>query len=284
MTIQRALLNAITTLRPVSTSANLDAEVLLAFVLHKSKTWLLTNPNHTITSAQAARFRSLIQQRKKGMPVAYLIGHKEFYGLDFVVTKSVLVPRPETELLVESVIHQARELEKKIGAAKLRIADIGTGSGCIAISLAKYLPQSEIFASDISETALNIARKNATTHKLMSRITLLHGNLFSPYARVTKRKPLDIIVANLPYLHKEELANVKHEPRTALYGGKMGIEVIDRLLSRATHYLAPHGAILLEIAPAQAGAIEYAAKQQFPGKTIQIIQDLSKRDRVIGIV
>lgn len=283
MTIQTALLRAITTLRSTSTSAQLDAEVLLSSVMRQPKTWLLAHHDHAMTTVQTVKFRSLVTQRKNGMPIAYLTGHREFYGLDFSVNKHVLVPRPETETLVEETIRAARQLEKRSATAKPRIADIGTGSGCIAITLAKYLPRALIFASDVSMPALTVARRNAARHRLSSRITFVRGNLFTPFQSIVKRKPIDIIVANLPYLRKPELAGVKHEPRIALYGGKMGIEVIDRLLARARHYLAPHGALLLEIASDQAGSISYAAQRQFPEKNVRTIQDLAGRDRVVII-
>ncbi len=283
MTIQQTLLRAIRALRPISTSANLDAEVLLSYAMNKSKAWLLAHQSETPTTRQAASFRALLTKRKRGVPIAYLTGHKEFYGLDFEVNPSVLVPRPETELLVEETIAIARAIHKQIDRKKLRIADIGTGSGCIAITLAKFIPDAQIYASDVSAAALRVAEKNAKTHKVSSRITFLRGDLFSPYTAVIKKGLLDVIVSNPPYLKKKELPAVKHEPEVALYGGKMGIEVLDRLLARATHYLAPHGAILLEIGADQAGAVDYAAQQQFPEKSVRTMKDLAGRDRVVVV-
>lgn len=281
MTIQQTLLRAIRKLRTTSTSANLDAEVLLSFVTKKSKAWLLAHQSESLSPHHTSTYRTLVTRRSRGVPIAYLTGHKEFYGLDFSVTKSVLVPRPETELLIEETISVARAMYKRMDKKKLRIADIGTGSGCIAITLAKFLPEAHIYASDISPAALAVAEKNIAQHKVTSRMTTLRGDLFSPYNAVIKKGLLDIVVSNPPYLKKKELNDVKHEPEQALYGGKMGIEVLDRLLARTPHYLAPHGAILLEIGSDQAGAIEYAARQQFPDKSVRIIKDLAGRDRVV---
>lgn len=279
MIIQKALLSAVSKLKKQNqTSAHLDAEVLLAFVTKKQKTYLLSNIEKRLTVSQVKKFNSLISKRQRGMPVAYLTNHKEFYGLDFYITRDVLIPRPETELLVETAIKAARQLYKTADEPVV-IADIGTGCGNIAITLAKYLPFSKLIATDISKKAIEVAKKNARHHKVLKRITFKKGDLLKP---LKKFKP-NIIVANLPYLTKDELANVRHEPKQALYGGKMGLVLIQKLLSQAPKVLARNGIILLEISPAQVKAINYFVEQHLPEKIISTIEDLAGRDRVVKI-
>ncbi len=279
MTIQKALLSAVKKLnKQDQTSAHLDAEVLLAFVTKKPKTYLLSNIEKNLTPSQVKKFNTLISKRQRGTPVAYLTNHKEFYGLDFYITKDVLIPRPETEVLVEAVIKTARQLHKDTNEP-VTIADIGTGSGSIAVTLAKYLLFSKLIATDISEKAILIAKRNAKHHKVLKRITFKKGDLLKP---LKKFKP-NIIVANLPYLTKDELVNVRHEPKQALYGGKMGLVLIKKLLSQIQKILARKGIILLEISPAQVKAVDYFVEQHLPEKKLSFIKDLSGRERVVKI-
>jgi len=280
MTIQKALLSAVNKLKNQNqTSAHLDAEVLLAFVTKKPKTYLLSNIEKQLTVSQVKKFNSLISKRRSGTPVAYLTNHKEFYGLDFYITRNVLIPRPETETLVETAIKAARQLHKDTNEP-VTLADIGTGSGNIAVTLAKYIPFSKLIATDISEKAIEVAKKNARHHKVLKRITFKRGDLLKP---LQKFKP-NIIVANLPYLTKNELVNVRHEPKQTLYGGKMGLVLIQKLLSQTPKILAQKGIILLEISPAQVKAVDYFVEQHLPEKKTSFIKDLAGRERVVKIV
>jgi len=285
MIIQAALLRAVTTLQKSgSTSVHLDAEVLLSFVTSKPKGYLLAHPEQKLTASQQKKFSALITKRKRGTPIAYLVGKQEFYKLNFFVTKDTLIPRPETETLIEQTISQAREvINQQTKKKTIIIADIGTGAGCIAVTLAKYLPHTKIIATDISSKVLTIAKKNARQHEVQKKVTFVQGDLLEPWlkkkGRKTPPKP-DIIVANLPYLTKSELHNVPHEPQQALYGGKMGLELIEKLLFQSTTIAPNKYAILLEIGPGQIEALKYIAETKMPGKTVRFVKDLADRDRV----
>lgn len=292
MTIQKALLSAVKKLQRTqdtvrntqNTSPHLDAEVLLAFILKQPKSYLLSHQAKELTHSQLNKFNSLISQRQRQIPTAYLTNHKEFYNLDFYITEQVLIPRPETETLVEEAIKCARHLQKTINHQPLTIIDIGTGSGCIAVTLAKYLPDIKIIATDISEKVLAVAKKNAKKHKVSARITFKKGDLLKPLLKKTEQPPvIDILVANLPYLIQDELANVRHEPKQALYGGKMGLELIERIISQAEQVLNPKGVILLEISPTQVKTVDYLVEQHLPDKRVFFIKDLGERDRVARI-
>jgi release factor glutamine methyltransferase len=283
VTIQQALLKAIIKLRnKKSASAHLDAEVLLAAVLNKPKGYLIAYSDKSLSSSQLVKFNSLISRRLNGLPVAYLTGHKEFYGLDFYINKNVLVPRPETETLAECAIKYAREKISQNEKNKLIIAEIGTGSGCLAITLAKYLPQTRLIATDISPAALSVARKNAGLHHVQGKIKFVKADLLSAFfiGKKIKLPRPDIIVANLPYGTRKEWQNVHHEPQIAVNGGKLGLEKIDQLISQSPRALGLNGLILLEISPTQTEALRYLVLQHWPDKNLIIVKDLAGRDRV----
>lgn len=221
MTVKHALTWAINKLKAKKiTSADLDAEVLLSHTLKKSREYLFTHPEASLSTYQLKSFRNLIARRGKHEPVAYLTSHKEFYGLDFIVNKSVLIPRPETENLVEAVI-------REVGYKKWTIADIGTGSGCIAIALKKNLPKCKVLATDKSAAALKVAKKNVLKHQV--KIQFKQGNLLEPI----KNLKIDIIVANLPYLDdnmknllkSSDSKGLIYEPPMALKGGPDGYDI-----------------------------------------------------------
>lgn len=213
MTIKQALIEATKKLKSA-----LDADILLSHAIDKSKEYLYTYPEKNLTKKQTEKYNRLIKKRIKKIPVAYLTNHKEFFNLDFYVDKNVLIPRPLTESLVEEVIKEAKN-------KKINIADIGTGSGCIAIALKKHLPQATVYATDISIAALNVAKKNAKKHRV--KIKFFQGDLLAPLSN----KKIDIIVANLPYLTKSQIKNeLKYEPKTALLGGD---KYIKKLLRQA---------------------------------------------------
>jgi len=225
MRIDRILRTAALQLaRRQMTTPFLDAEVLLAYALNKSREYLAAHPEQIISTAQQRRYRRLVALRKAGTPVAYLRGYKEFYGLQFVVNRSVLIPRPESEAMVDAAIEAARQFRRPT------IADLGTGSGNIAGALAKHLPRADVYATDTSRKALRVARKNA--HNFGVRIHFYHGNLLLPL----KNKKLDIITANLPYLPSSikspTASSLAYEPSGALYSGTDGLSHYRRLLKQ----------------------------------------------------
>jgi len=235
-----------------SESPRLDAEVLLAFVRGCPRIMLYTAFDEPVAEEVRGRFRELVRRRGAGEPVAYLVGTKEFFSLPLAVSPAVLVPRPETEGLVVRVLDLGR------GAAAPRIVDVGTGSGAIAIALARQLPKATVFASDISTAALEVARANAVRHGLAERITFVEADLLEaePLAG-----PWDVIVSNPPYVREDEFANLprdvrEHEPRGALVAGPRGVEVIERLVAAAAERLVPGGWLVLEAGPNVAADVE----------------------------
>jgi len=252
--------------------ARLEAEVLLRHVLDLTRAGLYSDFYRTLTEAQLARFWQLVKRRLAGEPVAYITGHREFYGLDFTVTPDVLIPRPETETLVEQAVRLA-------GDRALSIADIGTGCGAIAVCLAKHLPTARVFATDISPAALEVARRNCERHHLTDRVILLLGDLLAPLTG-----PVDMIVANLPYVRTTDLPAVNtsgFEPRLALDGGVDGLNQIRRLCAAAPPYLNPGGALLLEIGLGQREAIAALLTRYLPGAGIAFAADLAGIDRAV---
>lgn len=217
---------------------HLDIELIIANSLAKTREFVLTHPEHKPTGAQIAKINSFAHRRGKHEPLAYILGYKEFYGLNFKVTTNTLIPRPETELLVEEAIQEVRSKQKE-----LRIIDIGTGSGCIIISIAKEFKNisAEFYGIDISRNALQVAKKNSKTHNVEKKITFLKGNLLEPIIKTGKLsvancQPL-IILANLPYLDSEwknllkstDTKGLKFEPSIALYAGKDGLDAYRKL-------------------------------------------------------
>lgn len=232
-----------------------------------------------LTPEQTSAFSALIQRRLSHEPTAYITGHKEFYGLDFQVARPVLIPRPETELLVEKAV----ELATTLITDSCLIADVGTGCGAIAIALATNLPHATIYATDISSAAVEIARSNCHRHGVSDRIILLQGELLDPLP-----EPVHLIIANLPYVRTSELVKLspeisRFEPPLALSGGTDGLEVIEGLVSQAEGNLLPGGGILLEIAHDQGQAVCELARRRLPRSKISITTDLSGLDRVVSI-
>lgn len=256
------------------TSAHLDAEVILCFVLKKPKEFLFTYPEKLLSKTQTIAYKKFIDQRRKHFPVAYIIEHKNFFGLDFFVNKHVLVPRPETEFLVENALTAAALQAKD----NLTIADIGTGSGCIAVALAKNLPETKICATDISRNALTIAKKNARLHGV--KIKFFRGPLLTPI----KNKKVDIIVANLPYLprsYKHE--SIKREPRIALYAGKSGLELYEKLFAQIARFKHRPKIILIEAGAIQMVSLKKIIRTTLTDAKIKIIKDPNNKQKIIRI-
>lgn len=235
-------------------SARLCAEILLAHAMGCERIRLYTQFDQVPSESVLTPFRDLVRKAAGGVPIAYLIGQKEFFSLPFEVSPAVLIPRPETEILVERVVALVRK--ERDGTA--RIVDIGTGSGCIAISLAKHLPQATVAASDVSDAALETARRNAERHGVAERIDFRAGDLFAPWS-ADDAAAFDVVVSNPPYVATEnaplEPQVREHEPATALFAGADGLDVIRRLVADAPRRLAAGGELLMEIGFDQAEAV-----------------------------
>ena len=231
-----------------SDSSRLDAELLLAHALGLRRLDLYLKFDRSLAEAELSTYRSLVARRGKGEPVAYLIGHKEFMGLDFEVTPDVLVPNPDTELLVQRAVAIARESESGV-----RVADVGTGTGCIAISIAHYASNAEVWASDVSAAALSVADRNVARHRLGDRVHLACGDLLGPLTG-----DFDLVCANLPYVDSSARlpAEVTAQPAQALYAEDGGAALVERLLAEAPMRLKPGGRILAEIDPAMSFGLD----------------------------
>lgn len=245
---------------------------LLAYVLKKPTAYLIAHPATQLTPSQQTTFLALAARRRRGVPFAYLTGRQGFYGLDFSVSEAVLIPRPETEQLVDWVLSHVDRREK------MTIADIGTGSGCIAVTLAKFLPAATILASDVSAEALLVAKKNARAHGVNSRIIFRQGSLLSTLKLTEKA---DVVVANLPYLTKLQLKNVPYEPTLALHGGTRGLELVEKLIQQITERGIARA--ILEIDPAQERWLA-AHEDRTSNYTLTFLKDLSARVRFLILV
>jgi release factor glutamine methyltransferase len=276
ISIQEILIQLSQKLRIYSETATLDSQVLLAHYLEKPRSWILAHPEARLNETQ---FNQIIQASDRlllGEPLPYVIGHWEFYGMDFHLTRDVLIPRPETELLVERAINWMR-----VHPDRRKAIDVGTGSGCIGITLAKNIPDLHIHLTDISSDALEIARENANNYGLLGRTEFTQTDLLEGITGA-----FDLICANLPYIPTPLLMTLpvaEREPLVALDGGPSGIVFIDRLLDQATHRLAPGGLIVMEIESSQGSAVKNLAEAQFPTSIIQVLKDLSGQDRCVEI-
>lgn len=254
-----------------STSARLDAEVLLAHTLGVGRIDLYLRFDRPMAEEELARYRGLVAGRARGEPVAYLVGHKEFMALDFLLTAAVLVPNPDTEVLVQRAVAIARER-----TGPVRAADVGTGSGCIAIALAYYAPAVEAWAGDISRDVLDVTMRNVEKHGLTGRVHLVEGDLLEPFPG-----EFDLICANLPYVCDEAdlPAEVRAQPATALYAPERGAALVTRLLQSAPARLRPDGRALVEIDPAILGIAEQTATAAFANHRVH--RDLGGHARVL---
>jgi len=255
--------------------ASLEGEILLRHALRVDRVRLYSERDRELSAEQEEGFWHLIQRRLSGEPTAYIIGHREFYGFDFYIDRRVLIPRPETELLVETALKLAQT--RTIAA----IADIGTGCGAIAISLALNLPRIKIYASDVSADALEVARINCQKHGVVDRIQLLHGDMLGPLPG-----PVDLITANLPYVTKEEISRSglgDFEPRIALDGGADGLDKIRLLYQQVTDKLNHRGCMLLEIGQGQSRAVTSLIQRCFPSASVEVIPDLQGIERIVSL-
>jgi release factor glutamine methyltransferase len=225
--------------------ARLDAERLLASELGKDRSYLLAHFQDSVPEPSAERFFARITERRRGKPLQYLLGWQEFHGLEFEVTPAVLIPRPETELLVDAAVQRFSEGEPIL-------VDVGTGSGCIAVATAVALPRARMIATDLSEDALAVARRNAFRHHVSDRIQFLPGDLLLPLNALNMEENLDCVLSNPPYVAERDLSALQREvrdwePRLALVGGLSGLEPYRRLLPQALRFLKPGGTLIMEI-------------------------------------
>ena len=263
-------------LAQVSSAPELDSRLLLEYVLQANHSYLVAHGEQNLTTTQDREIRELLLRAQKKEPIPYLTGTAPFYGLDFQVNPAVLIPRPETEQLVELALSWVGD------HSSIDVIDVGTGSGCIAICLAVHLPQVNIWATDISNEALSLARTNAQKY-IPGRIKFYQGSLLAP---VTTQ--VDLIVANLPYIADDEWTLVDdgvkwYEPTIALRGGVDGLDLISELLQQATRILRPSGAVFLEVGWRQGQAVEQLAKKHFPFADIKVMVDFAGLDRIVSI-
>jgi release factor glutamine methyltransferase len=259
--------------------ARLEAEVMVMTVMRMTRQNIFAEQESEVPGHLSQDLAAILAQRLERTPLAYILGYREFYGINVLVTPDVLIPRPETEGIVEHTLFMAL---MGMETRELTIADVGTGSGAIAVNLAIHLPAARIFAVDISEPALDVAAYNIRGHSVADRVQLGHGDLLEPLP-----EPVDLIVANLPYIPTGRLPTlqpeVQQEPQLALDGGPDGLDVVRRLLAQAPGKLNAPGIILLELDPEQFPAAEAIALQHFPDAEISAEQDLTRRDRIMVI-
>lgn len=268
-------------------SFTLAAELLLLHVLGRDRTWIYAHPEEQLSLADAERFFTLIARRLNGEPTQHITGKQEFWGLEFEVTADVLIPRPETEHVIEVALDRlaVRELragrKPTFGGEGLQIADIGTGSGCIAIALAKDLPGARLYATDISHAALAVAQRNAIRHKVTNQVQFLEGNLLNMVAN-----QFDLIACNPPYVGRREAETLArevrdHEPEIALYGGEEGYELYADLITQAAAHLKPGGLLVLELGHNSLPAVQPLLDAP-TWSNVAITNDLAGIPRVIG--
>lgn len=303
--IRGALKQGIAQLRSAQVpSYTLAAELLLLHVLGRDRAWMYAHPEEEMAAADAERYGGLIARRAKGEPTQHLTGKQEFWGLEFEVTADVLIPRPETEHVIEVALDRLalRELRagrrQKSDGAGLEIADIGTGSGCIAIALAKELPAAALVATDISSAAIQVARRNATRHGVSSRMQFLECNLLEALADSPVRAGLplasrgdspllfDLIASNPPYIGRREAATLvrevrEHEPEMALYGGEEGYELYAGLIAQAATHLKPGGVMVLELGHSSWPAVR-PLLDQATWTSVGVTNDLAGIQRVLA--
>ena len=263
-------------------SPRMNAELLLMFTLECDRAYLHAHPERELNAAEQGRYDEALAERVRGVPAQYITGHQEFWGMDLIVTPAVIIPRPETEQVIETVLRlaSAGEGPRPASTLALRIVDVGTGSGCIALALAKELPRAEIHATDISPAALEIARVDAARHQLEGRVRFHETDLLQGF----ESNAFDFVVSNPPYVGESEEDQVqlevrKFEPRQAVFAGATGLEVIALLIPQARSVLKPGGSLVMEIS----GTIAEGVRGLLAGwNDVQITNDLQGIPRVIS--
>ncbi len=260
-----------------SDSPRLDAEILLAHSRNCKRIELYTRFDELLSETERGTMRELVQRRAKAEPVAYLVGHREFYGLPFRVTLDVLIPRPDTETLVMELLTMAKPISSPA------ILEVGTGSGCIAVTIASHLKSARVTAIDISQPALTLAQENAESNKVADQIEFFLGDGFSPLSTGVK---FDFIVSNPPYVAEREYEDLQpdvklHEPKLALVSGEDGLDMIRQLIQEAPSYLKPNGSLLLELSPEQSQTVKHLLETDGRYENIRILKDLAGLPRVV---
>jgi release factor glutamine methyltransferase len=287
MKIKEALKQGTAELRDLNISEpGASAEVLLSDVLNNTRTDISAHPEHELTSKEYKKFQKYLGRRKNHEPVWQIIGKVDFWGMQYLVDKNVLVPRPETEILVQEALKLVEGIKYKVESQKrvLKILDLGTGSGTIIIALASELKDCSFFASELSSGALSVAKKNSKRLVPKAKIKFKKGDLFKPW----KGKKFDIICANLPYIPSEDMSSlafdvVHHEPRVALEGGQGGLVIYERFFAELASHLEGGGAVFCEIGINQGKGIEELAKKYLPKASCKVLGDLAGIDRVVII-
>jgi len=262
-------------------NARLDAEVLLSHTFMRDRAWLVVHSNESLDDAQRRLFEDAVNRRARREPLQYITGKQEFWGLDFSVTPDVLIPRPETELVVETALKIIQTAGRKI-----TVIDLCAGSGCIAVSLAKDANVARIFATDKSGRALAVARENARKHGVSDRIRFLEGDLFGPLAELDLRGMVDIIVSNPPYVRSGDLPTLQpevrdFEPELALIAGPEGTEIQHRIVSTAPEFLNKYGALIMEMGEGQSDALQRLVNDTSRYEIPEMVNDLAGIERVI---
>lgn len=262
----------------------LEAQLILSYILGVDKVYLYTYKDKMVSESDASKYFQLVNKRKQGYPLQYIVGKQEFMGIDFYVGEGVLVPRPDTEILVESVINWA---EKYIDNNEIiRIIDIGTGSGAVAVSLAYYIKKAIVYTVDISKIALKFAEKNRNKLNLNERVVLLNGDMFEPLEGLNLKGKIDIVVSNPPYIPTDDIPFLQKEvsifePITALDGGKDGLYFYRKIIPKAKEYLISGGFLALEIGYDQGEKVKKLISNEKSFENISILKDLSGHDRVV---
>jgi release factor glutamine methyltransferase len=281
VTIGEALRDASVRLEPIGGSGRLDAVFLLAHAGGVTRQEMIAHRERELTPEIAQRFGELVERRARGTPLAYVTGEAGFYGRMFGVDERVLVPRPETELAIEWAVRHLRAIGRENGSA----ADVGTGSGAIAITLASELPELSVYASDVSQDALAVARRNAARNDVFQHVTFLHGDLAAP---LLPYAPFDCVVANLPYVPAADCTSapdpVSFEPLLARDGGADGLALYRRFLQDVPALLAPRGIAILEAAPVNARVLERLVREALPHAGVETIRDYADLDRFVVAV
>ncbi len=276
ITVREALRHLAQALARHSETAPLDAQRALAHLIGQSPAWVLAHPQAHLSPHQEERWRDWLRRLEAGEPLPYVLGEWEFYGRPFFVSPAVLIPRPETEVLVEAVLHALKP------HAAYRVVDVGTGSGCIALTLALERPGLHVWATDISWEALRVARQNRARYGLQNRVHLVQASLLTPLVG-----PWDVVVANLPYIPSPDLTHLpvaRWEPRRALDGGPDGTRWIRGLLVQLADRLQrPGGQAFLEIAPSQDSILREQVQRLLPGAAVEVLPDLAAMPRVLWI-
>lgn len=261
--------------------ARRDAEVLLCWTAGKNRAWLLTHIREALAADQEQVFRQAVERRAKREPLQHITGVQEFWGLEFIVNSDVLIPRPETELVIETVLSRTHDR-----AGRHSVIDLCTGSGCIAVSLAKELPDARVFATDKSPAALTTARTNAQRHGVSDRIRFFEGDLFRPLDELDIAGQIDIIVANPPYVSRSDEPSLQpevreYEPALALFTGRGGTEVHERIIGEARRFLRNPGMLVMEMGIGQSTRLVDLIRKNAGYRSPEVLKDLAGIERVI---